>query len=347
MNHPVNRAEPAEKVLAFAALTFALELVFFKFVPDIGTAVIQADTSTLTDFSKFEQTYLVAGSVHHARFLGNFILYTVAKWLGTLHHSADVRLHPLRMAAGLLTPVYAYIGAHFALRDSLFSWRYFLAGYALMVLIGQYVFYPADMPALACVSLALYCLLRERLWPAFGCLLLTGLFRETSFHIVWLVASWAWCTRLRGSPSRLLWVGAFGVGFIIEYVGVRRFFPGPVSAAGGVIWDVHELFFSAGTLSATNLCSVGLAAVFPVACLLRVREIPRDDWRRAFFTLNAWMFPAWLVFYRMMSGNLAEFRILFPVLIPCIYGIAYAAAINQSGRKRSSDPALAVANSVS
>jgi hypothetical protein len=26
----------------------------------------------------------------------------------------------------------------------------------------------------------------------------------------------------------------------------------------------------------------------------------------------------------MLSGNISEFRMLFPALLPCIYGIAYA-----------------------
>ena len=34
-----------------------------------------------------------------------------------------------------------------------------------MVVIGQYVFYPSDMPALAFLSLALFCLLRENWQP--------------------------------------------------------------------------------------------------------------------------------------------------------------------------------------
>ena len=50
-----------------------------------------------------------------------------------------------------------------------------------------------------------------------------------------------------------------------------------------------------------------------------------DDWRRPFFRLNCLAFPGWLIFYRMMAGNLSEFRMLFPVLIPCIYGIAMGA----------------------
>jgi len=340
--------ELAEKLIGIAALTCALELVFFKFLPDLGTAVIQNSISDLTDFGRFEADYLGAQSVHHARFLGNVTLYHLARWLGSLHQSGDIRLHPLRIAAGILTPVYAYLGAHFALRDpENFAWRYFFGLYALMVLVGQYVFYPADMPALAFLSMALFCLLQERLAAAFVLMLLTGLYRETSFHMVWLAASWAWCSRSRALPVRLAWLGAFGLGFVSEYVLVRHFFPGPLSSVGGLVLDPRTLFLNNSMLSLTNLCSVGLAVLFPIACLLRVRDIPTADWRRSFFTINAWVFPGWLLFYRMMSGNLSEFRMLFPVLLPCIYGIAYAAARSQSGTYRFNGSSVSVANRVS
>jgi len=118
--------DTAEKLISVAALSIALELVLFKFLPDIGTATIQHHISTLADFTTFEQTYIRPGSVHHARFAGNAILYGLAKWLETLDHSVDPRLHPLRVAAGLLTPLYAYIGVHFVLwRSQGFAWRDF------------------------------------------------------------------------------------------------------------------------------------------------------------------------------------------------------------------------------
>ncbi len=134
-------------------------------------------------------------------------------------------------------------------------------------------------------------------------------------------------------------MGAFAAGFVCEYLLVRHFFRDPYRPQGGVLLDPRVLFLDESMLSLTNLCSVGLAALFPVACLLRVSDIPRTDWRRGFFTVNAWVFPGWLLFYRMMNGNLAEFRMLFPVLLPCIYGIAYAAARSQSGTNRSSESA--------
>jgi hypothetical protein len=318
-----------EKWISLAAFGFAIELVLFKFVPDLGTAMLQHRISTLTDFATFERIYLAPGSVHHARFLGNYILYDLARLLGSAYHSADLRLHPLRVAAGILTPLYAYLGVHFAVWErNRLAWRYFAFLYAFMVLVGMYVFYPADMPALAFLSMALYFLLTQRFWPALLLMLVLGLFRETSFHIVWLVAVWAWCERGRSLRERLIWLGVFAAVFAAEYLAIRQLFPGPISSRGGVDLD-PRLLLDSGSTSLTILGSVGLAVLFPLACLLYVRSLPPEDWRRAFFRINAYVFPAWLVFYRLLNGNLSELRMLWPVLLPCIYGIAYAAARNK------------------
>jgi hypothetical protein len=58
---------------------------------------------------------------------------------------------------------------------------------------------------------------------------------------------------------------------------------------------------------------------------LKIRLLPRADWRYWFFRLNCYSLPFWVVFYRSLSGNISEFRMLWPVLLPCIYGIGYAA----------------------
>ena len=319
-------ADAAEKLLSLAALGFAIELVFFKFLPDVSTAFIQHSQSALTDFAQFEREYLTPGSVHHARFLGNYILYCLAGLLTVVYHSTDPRLHPLRVAAGILTPCYAYIGVHFVLRDRAgLAWRCFMALYALVVLMGLYVFYPADMPSLAFLSVALCLLLHERMLAALVAMLVIGLFRETSFHVVWFVAAWAWFQGSRGWRERAAWLAAFALAFVLEYVTIRHFFPGPVSSAGGLILDPRVLFLDRGLMSLTTICSLGLAVLFPLACLVRIRDIDSADWRRGFFAINAYAFAAWIVFYRMMNGNLSEFRLLFPVILPCIYGIAYGA----------------------
>ena len=318
------RGEWAEKLLSAAALGIALELVLFKFLPDIGTATIQHNISTLTDFHTFEETYVNPGSVHHARFLGNLILYHLARAIASVDHSLDPRLHPLRIAAGILTPLYALLGVYLVLvRDSAFAWRDFIVAWSLAVLMGMYVFYPADMPAMALLSIALWMLLRERRGAALVLMLATGLFRESAFHMVWLATAWAACDRSRPLPERAVWPAAFAVAFVAQYMLIRHWFPGPISASGGIIFDPRVLFLDRGLLSLTTLCSLGLAALFPLACYVRCLPLPVRDWRRNFFLLNCWIFPLWIVFYRMLSGNISEFRMLFPALLPCIYGIAY------------------------
>jgi hypothetical protein len=180
------------------------------------------------------------------------------------------------------------------------------------------------MPSFACLSLALWALLDERLLVALALTLVTGLFRESAFHMVWLVGVWAWCASSRPLRARLLWPCVFAVAFASEYVAIRHFFPGPVASGGGIILDPRRLFLDKGLLSLTTLCSLGLASLYPLACLRTLGDIPAGDWRSLFFRLNCYVFPAWIVFYRMMNGNIAELRMLLPAILPCIYGIAYS-----------------------
>src|SRR5580658_7170933 len=130
----MNRASDSaivEKLLSLIGLAFAIELVFFKFLPDIATGVIQGNPSDLTDFALFKRDYLQLGTLSYTRFLGNQILWHVAQFIAGFIHSQDVRLHPLRIAAGVLTPLYACVGAYPVLRGSLgLNWRYFMAAYA-------------------------------------------------------------------------------------------------------------------------------------------------------------------------------------------------------------------------
>jgi hypothetical protein len=79
-----------------------------------------------------------------------------------------------------------------------------------------------------------------------------------------------------------------------------------------------------GLLSLTSICSLGLQAVFALVCLNRLWPIKSTDWRRGFFIANCCVLPGWWIFYRMMDGNLAEFRLLLPAVLPCVYGLAYA-----------------------
>jgi hypothetical protein len=325
-------SEPIEKLLCVAALGFAIELVFFKFLPDLATSLIQGFPSDLTDFSLFERDYIVRGSLFSARFLGNHIFWQVAHFVGQFVHSHDVRLHPLRITAGILTPLYAWAGAYPALRRaSGLNWRFFLAAYGLTVVISLYVFYPYDMPAFAALSVTMYFLLRERLGWALAFMLLTGLIRESAFHVVTWVALWSLCSRSGSWGRRFTWVSVFAVTFVLEYLAVRHYFPGPLTAAGGVVLDSRAIFLGKQMLSLTNICTVGMELLLAAVCLNRLRAGDRADWRQMFFVVNCYALPAWMIFYVMMNGNLAEFRLLLPALLPCVYGLAFATAAPTRG----------------
>jgi hypothetical protein len=318
-------SEQLEKLLSLAALGFAIELVYFKFLPDLATALIQGSASNLTDLSLFERDYIVRGSLFSARFLGNHIFWDVAHFVGRFVHSHDVRLHPLRITAGILTPLYAWAGAYPALRQSSgLNWRFFLAAYGVTVVISLYVFYPYDMPAYAVLSITMYFLLRERLGWTLAFMLLTGLIRESAFHVVTWVALWSVCSRSVPWGRRFAWLSVFGVTFVLEYLAVRHYFPGPLTAAGGVVVDLREIFLGKQMLSLTNLCTVSLELLLAALCLNRLRDGDRTNWRHQFFVVNCYALPAWMLFYVMMNGNLAEFRLLLPALLPCIYGLAFA-----------------------
>lgn len=320
--------ERLEQLLALSALAISIELAIFKFLPDIGTALIQNNKSALTDFGEYQADYLVPGSVHHSRFAGNYLLYFLAEMTARVHqHGADLRLHPLRIAAGILTPVYTFLGALPVLKNGGgYSWRAFMVPYALATLMGLYTFYPGDMSSLAFLSISLFFLLRERLAWALVFMLVTGLFRESAFHCVAFVAAWSVSSRSTAVSCRVAWVAAFAGAFVAEYLLVRVYFPGPLSAAGGLIFDPAFIFMGRGLLSLTTTCSLSLAALFPISYLVKAANVRDPDWRRRFFLINSYLFPAWIVFYRMLSGNISEFRLLLPVILPCIYGLAYEAA---------------------
>jgi hypothetical protein len=321
--------EEINKYFAFAIIFICIDLVFFKFVPDIGTAVVQNTNpheTYLSSFSKFEGEYLAHNTVMSPRFLGTEIMYRLAKFIDLHIHSSDIRLHPLRIAAALVTPVYAFIGLYFVtFRKSRYDWKEFFSYFSLVTLIGLYVFYPGDMPSFAFLSVGLFFLLGDRLLAAFLLMLITGLFRETSFHLVIFVLLWGISNGKVKEFRRLTWVGLFIAGFLAEYLIIRHFFPGPVSMNenGFINLDPRNLFLGAGFASLTTICSLSLAAIFPIICVIRISKLENNEWRKKFFLMNCMIFPLWIVFYRAMGGNISEFRLLFPAILPCIYGISY------------------------
>lgn len=312
--------------LGVTACLIFIVLVFFKFLPDVGTGVVQETPSVLTSWPLYESYYLTPPSVHHSRFLGNVTLYHLAQALAPLVHSTDLRLHPLRIAATLLTMLWFLVAlAPVFLLGRRIDWQVYLPAFAVMFMSGLYVYYPCDAPSLAWLTLSLVFLLREQLPAAFLCMLVTGLFRESAFHLVGMVTFWALVARHQPIGKRLFWVVLFAVTFMAEYKLVRLWFPGEDRGADFyrvvLLERTSELLFGGGLWSLTTLMTLPLAVLYPLSWwMLKRREA--CDWQQRFFLLNCLAFPGWVLFYRIQGGNINEFRIMWPFILPLVVGLA-------------------------
>jgi hypothetical protein len=306
------------KLLALGALFFLTEIVVFKFLADLSTAVVQHTASPLIGFDAYRDAFMPPDSVFRPRFLGTEIVWWIASLIHI--HSNDIRLSPLRLAVGITSPLYLSIGIAPVMRSSRYSWAIFYAGYLAIGLVSQFGYAPWDLPSFAFESVSLFYVLEERFICSFLWMLVAGLFRESSLHVVWFVACW-WLANLTGHDrvSSLRSVVVFLAGFVLEYVAIRYFFPSPMRAPMG---SIYEIFFGGGVVSLTTICTLGFAVLFPIGYLC-IADRESNDWREKFFRYNCYAFPGWILFYRVMSGNLSEFRIFLPVLLPIVYGFAW------------------------
>ena len=218
--------DSVNKLFALIATTFLIEIVLFKFTPDISIGAVQHSPPTLSDFDQFKLMFMTPPSVHCSGVFGNHILFYLALFLSKVTHFADVRLHPLRLAAGIVTPIYVYLGMHFVFwRRSPYSWPIFWIAYSVIALTSLYQFAPYDLSSLAFLSASLFFILEERLGLALCFMLICGLFRESSFHAVWFVACWALCSR--GPTAKGVLAAATFCGlFILEIFDSSPFFSG-------------------------------------------------------------------------------------------------------------------------
>lgn len=310
----------SSKWFALLLLVLAIELIFFKFVPDLGTATLpNQGPSLLTDIHAFQDYYQTPNSVMYPRFAGTSILLWLARFIGNHVHSTDVRLYPLRIAAGILTPLYAMIGLIPVLRcRTRYRWQTYTTLYGIYCALGLYVFYPYDMPSIALISIAAFLILEEQLGPALVVMTLTGIFRESSLHIVWFVFAWAWCRPTPAPSKRWGWCALYLAVFGLEYLLVHRFYPGHTAAD----WDLHDVFFGRGLWSFTCIVTLSLVAIVPLYTVVRVKSQASPDWRSKFFLMNCASTPFWILFYRFVGGNISELRMLLPVVLPLFYGIA-------------------------
>ncbi|PNG27300.1 hypothetical protein [Methylocella silvestris] len=325
----------AEMCVLYAMATVAFFLIFFKFSPDAGFVYFYNMTndvklaSDLVSVEQFKQHYLSSNSINYPRFLGNLIVYDLSNWIGALFKSTDPRLNPLRLSAAVVACVSFYIATVTpVLNARLLDRKTFFCLFAFMCLIGQYVYYPGDMSSLAFLSLSLYFVLQEKFIPAAIFMLATGLFRESAFHVVFFVAVWAACDWRMPLKNRAALVLGFAVLFVVEYKLIRLFYPAPISVVAsetGIETSITKIFFERGLWSLTTVATLALHFLF-----LAYYFVTRDgrnsrSWRDRFFLVNCLALPLWIIFYRMLGGNISEFRLLFPALLPIVYGVAYNA----------------------
>lgn len=313
--------------LAVLVSLIFIVLVFFKFLPDIGTAVVQDGASALVSWQVYEHTYFRPNSVHHSRFLGNVSLFALAKQISAFIQSGDIRLHPLRVAATLLTMFWFVVAlAPVHMLRAKVDWKVYLATFCAMFMAGLYVFYPCDAPGLAWLTLALVFILREQMTLAFICLLVLGLFRESAFHVVVLVAIWSIVARHNTFGRRAMWAFIFAIAFVVEYKLIRHWFPGESRGLDFyqkmLLGQPGELLLGGGMWSLTTLMTLPLALLYPIAWLLLKKQMA-PSWEQNFFLYNCLAFPLWIVFYRVQGGNINEFRIMWPFIMPLVVGLAW------------------------
>ena len=107
----------------------------------------------------------------------------------------------------------------------------------------------------------------------------------------------------------------------MEYKIIRNFFPGPLSVTPNIWYGIEHIFSGKGFFSLTTIISLTLALIFPITLVIKNKYSSSSQLTK-FFLINAYIFPLWIIFYRVLSGNISEFRIMWPMILPCVYGIS-------------------------
>ncbi len=342
---PSDRRRPQTRrlteIIIFYIIVFsAVFIVFFKFSPDVGFAYffnaqhgcVGLCKTTLEDFGAFKGYDLTQnGDVHYARFLGNELVYYLAIVIDYVLKTTDPRLHPLRISAAIWSCFFLLLGTIFQTRaDGFINWKVFFVLYSFVCLVGMYVYYPADMPSVALISLCLYFMQDQRFGLTLGAMIIAGLFRESAFHVVVLVCVWAVCQSERRLLERIGFIFLFAAVFFVEYKVIRLFFPGRLSDAGGAFgidFSISNILFAKGLWSLTSMGVLAIDFSLILYYIIYAMDQTDRSWQRRFYLTNCLLFPCWILFYRMLAGNVNEFRLLIPALLPVIFGIAHNASL--------------------
>lgn len=321
-------ADHSDGLLKFLALllTVPVVLIFFmKFAADVSIQSVTGERPMLDSYESYWWHTWGIDPVFRPRFAGRYLVYGVAKGIEALIGvRQDTRLHPIRLAAALVSIVSIWAGAAPVLLDRTRRWHWptFYAGYGLLAALSFYVYMPYDLTSLAFISVAFVLLLQKRRVAPLVLLLVCGLFRESNLHIAWFAMATLFVRELSVGVA---WAGAYLAAFFAEW------------------WVLHRLVWPDARPTQTplealrnNLTSLtAWAVVAMIACMAAVALVvvarrvrrhvtgSRPPPVEAFFLIQIAMVPAWLLFYAWNGANWSEFRVQLPTVLPLAYAIAW------------------------
>jgi hypothetical protein len=313
------------KALALGITPVLVMIFFLKFGADVSTPVLQNLPDQPVMLTSYDNYWYHLRDLMRPRFAANWAVYGTAKAIErVIGIPGDIRLHPIRLAAAIWSTLGIWLGVAPVVldRSGRWNWRTYVAAYLAAACVSLYCYMPYDIPSTAFVVLGLWAILHKRPAWAFAALVIGMTIRESMLHIVFF----ALCTLVIPSLNvGVRWAALMFVTFFVEWFVIRKIFPGGKPAFVWRIW--HHL----GSL--TLWASVGLvlwyAAQATLAISKRVGRLGWDD-RDTLLWLQVLAVVPWLVFYTMNNGNLAEFRMLLPILVPLIFALAYRRAPAQT-----------------
>jgi hypothetical protein len=329
------REDLLAKLLALVASAILVLIMFLKFGADVSSPYLQRLPEKTPMLSNYDVYWANLQDLMRPRFAGNYAVYFTAKAIEkVIGIPADIRLHPLRLAAVFWSTLGIWAAALPVMldRSGRWNWRVFFAAYLAMACVSFYTYMPYDLPSTAFIVLGLWAILHRRPALALLAIVIGSAFRESMLHIVFF----AMCTLL--VPSLRVhagWIVAMFVVFFAEWFVIRKFlFPG--SGQNHFVWRIWRHL---GSL--TLWASVGLVAWYTAQSTLAIaRRVTRVGWDDVdlFFWIQVLAVVPWLLFYTVNNGNLSEFRMLLPVLVPLVFALAYRRRPEDTAPQLSTSP---------
>jgi hypothetical protein len=313
-----DRGEKTMRVLAAIFVALVVFYMFFRFSGDLESL----GGKRMSNYAEFRDwTMERHDSPTVARFAGSYIVYYLA---GGIEHiigvPADRRAHPLRWSATIVSIAAVWLALApllLAKRSSRlarwFRWEIFVAAFTAAAALALQVYETWDLPSLAFLTLYLFAILTDRM--AWGLVLLAigGLFRESMIHGILLV----W-TLMAVFPSRrrALWALVHSAVVVGEYLFIRKVMFAHMGSMVNQPRFISDDLFSPALWG--NVVMVLVITGFGIVCLARrcrAEGSPRACW---FWWLQLAAVPGWFFMYRLAGGNLSEFRMLLPVVLPVL-----------------------------